>query len=131
MNDRNLSWLDSSWVTDISRDGKVLLFSETGQGAGARPPPIRRKGGSQPADWGAASPCPSRLTRGRAIWAVFSASDLIEPSEIIPRCRCLPEAAEQWSELHQLPGGCLTAGEIVFRRSSRAIVRGCISAAEE
>ncbi len=37
VNDRNLSWLDSSRVTDISQDGKVLLFNETGQGADATP----------------------------------------------------------------------------------------------
>ena len=32
--DRDLSWLDASWAADISRDGDVILFSETGQGAG-------------------------------------------------------------------------------------------------
>ena len=32
--DRDLSWLDASWVADISRDGRQLLFTETGQGGG-------------------------------------------------------------------------------------------------
>jgi eukaryotic-like serine/threonine-protein kinase len=35
--DRDLSWLDVSWITDISRDGKQLLFGESGQGVGAKP----------------------------------------------------------------------------------------------
>jgi eukaryotic-like serine/threonine-protein kinase len=35
--DRDLSWLDASWVTDISRDGQQLLFGESGQGVGAMP----------------------------------------------------------------------------------------------
>ena len=34
-NDRDLSWLDASWIADVSRDGRQLLFSETGQGVGA------------------------------------------------------------------------------------------------
>lgn len=32
--DRDLSWLDASWVADVSRDGRSLLFSEFGQGGG-------------------------------------------------------------------------------------------------
>jgi hypothetical protein len=32
--DRDLSWLDASWVADLSRDGRLLLFTETGQGGG-------------------------------------------------------------------------------------------------
>ena len=35
--DRDLSWLDASWVSDVSRDGKLVLFAETGQGVGALP----------------------------------------------------------------------------------------------
>jgi eukaryotic-like serine/threonine-protein kinase len=30
--DRDLSWLDASWVADVSPDGRSVLFSETGQG---------------------------------------------------------------------------------------------------
>jgi len=33
--DRDLSWLDSSWCADLSRDGRSVLFSESGQGVGA------------------------------------------------------------------------------------------------
>jgi eukaryotic-like serine/threonine-protein kinase len=35
--ERDLSWLDASWVADLSRDGKLLLFVETGQGVGSKP----------------------------------------------------------------------------------------------
>jgi hypothetical protein len=35
--DRDLSWLDASWVADVSRDGQKVLFSETGQGVSAVP----------------------------------------------------------------------------------------------
>ncbi len=35
--ERDLSWLDASWVADVSRDGRKVLFSETGQGVGATP----------------------------------------------------------------------------------------------
>jgi Tol biopolymer transport system component len=33
--DRDLSWLDASWVADLSHDGQLVLFSEGGQGGGA------------------------------------------------------------------------------------------------
>src|SRR5262249_29402065 len=33
--ERDLSWFDWSRVTDLSRDGSVLLFDETGEGGGA------------------------------------------------------------------------------------------------
>ncbi|MGE0159950.1 MAG: protein kinase [Gemmatimonadales bacterium] len=32
--DRDLSWLDASWVVDLSRDGQLLLLTENGQGGG-------------------------------------------------------------------------------------------------
>jgi Tol biopolymer transport system component len=32
--DRDLSWLDYGWATDLSRDGKTFLFSEQGDGGG-------------------------------------------------------------------------------------------------
>ena len=32
--DRDLSWLDASWVADLSHDGRLLLFTESGQGGG-------------------------------------------------------------------------------------------------
>jgi eukaryotic-like serine/threonine-protein kinase len=33
--DRDLSWLDASYLGDLSSDGKLLLFTEVGQGGGA------------------------------------------------------------------------------------------------
>jgi DNA-binding winged helix-turn-helix (wHTH) protein/dipeptidyl aminopeptidase/acylaminoacyl peptidase len=33
--ERDLSWLDGSWIRDISLDGKTLLFDEEGSGGGA------------------------------------------------------------------------------------------------
>lgn len=35
--DRDLSWLDASSVADLSRDGRMVLFNETGQGVGSVP----------------------------------------------------------------------------------------------
>jgi hypothetical protein len=47
VNDRDLSWLDASWVADLSNDGQTLLFTETGQGGGAGSSAyIRRTDGS-------------------------------------------------------------------------------------
>jgi len=34
VDDRDLSWLDASWAAALSRDGRLLLFSESGQGGG-------------------------------------------------------------------------------------------------
>ncbi|HET7292652.1 MAG TPA: protein kinase [Vicinamibacteria bacterium] len=33
--DRDLSWLDYPWVTDVSADGRTFLFMEAGEGGGA------------------------------------------------------------------------------------------------
>jgi hypothetical protein len=47
-NDQDLSWLDASWVADLSQDGRTVLFTETGQGAGPRMAVyLRGTGGSQ------------------------------------------------------------------------------------
>ena len=34
VSERDLSWLDSSWAEDLSRDGRLVLFTESGQGGG-------------------------------------------------------------------------------------------------
>ncbi len=47
--DRDLSWLDASWVADISRDGRNVLFSETGQGVSAVPAAYMRGTDGAPA----------------------------------------------------------------------------------
>ena len=41
--DRDLSWLDESVPTDLSRDGKTILFHEAGQGSGSAPGVYVRK----------------------------------------------------------------------------------------
>jgi eukaryotic-like serine/threonine-protein kinase len=47
--DRDLSWLDASWVADVSRDGSQVLFSESGQGVGAIPAAYLRGSDGSPA----------------------------------------------------------------------------------
>lgn len=47
--DRDLSWLDASWVAEISRDGRQVLFMETGQGVGAEPSAYLRGTDGSPA----------------------------------------------------------------------------------
>jgi eukaryotic-like serine/threonine-protein kinase len=45
--ERNLSWFDSSWLADLSRDGNTILFSELGEGVAAVPTVyLRRTDGS-------------------------------------------------------------------------------------
>jgi hypothetical protein len=47
--DRDLSWLDFSGPRDLSSDGKVVLFAESGVGAGARPAVFLRPTDGSPA----------------------------------------------------------------------------------
>lgn len=47
--DRDLSWLDASWVADLSLDGRQVLFSETGQGVRAVPAAYLRGTDGSPA----------------------------------------------------------------------------------
>ena len=85
--DRDLSWLDASWVADISRDGRLILFTEAGQGGGAGAATYVRGTDGSPA---------IRLAGGGAFslspdngWAVCAASSTLAgaPSphlEIVP-----------------------------------------------
>jgi hypothetical protein len=86
VDDRDLSWLDASWVADLSDDGRLVLFTEVGQGAGPTPAAYLRGTDGTPA---------VRLGEGRAIalspdtrWAICApASDLYSPSahlELLP-----------------------------------------------
>ena len=92
--DRDLSWLDASWVADLSHDGRLLLFTESGQGGGATMAVyLRGTDGSQAV----------RLGEGRAIalspdtrWAIGLSA---EPSS--PYLELLPTAV---GEPRRLPG---------------------------
>lgn len=56
--DRDMSWLDASWVADVSRDGRQILFSETGQGGGPKGAAYLRASDGAPA---------VRLSSGQAL----------------------------------------------------------------
>jgi len=46
--ERDLSWLDASWVADLSHDGRLVLFNESGMGGGATMAAyLRRTDGSE------------------------------------------------------------------------------------
>ncbi|HKB72231.1 MAG TPA: protein kinase [Thermoanaerobaculia bacterium] len=45
----DLSWLDAPWISDISADGRTLLFTESGEGAGAVSAVYLRKTDGSPA----------------------------------------------------------------------------------
>ena len=96
--DRNLSWLDASWAADLSLDGRLLLFTETGQGGGPESAAYLRGTDGSPA---------VRLGAGRALalspdarWAICSSAYL--PS---PYLELLPTGA---GEPRRLPGNGLS-----------------------
>ena len=80
--DRDLSWLDASWVADLSHDGRLLLFTESGQGGGAKMAVyLRGTDGSQAV----------RLGEGRAIalspdtrWAIGLSAEASSYLELLP-----------------------------------------------
>jgi hypothetical protein len=83
VDDRDLSWLDASRVADLSRDGRLLLFTESGQGGGpAMAVYLRGTDGSQAV----------RLGEGRAValsrdtgWAIgLSAGPSSPYLELLP-----------------------------------------------
>ncbi len=95
--EHDLSWLDASWAEDLSRDGKLLLFSEYGQGGGPEGAAYLR---------GTDGSAAVRLGGGRAValspdsrWAVSLSASL--PS---PYLELLPTAA---GEPRRLPGNGL------------------------
>jgi hypothetical protein len=80
---RDLSWLDASFAEDISPDGRLLLFSEYGQGAGPESAAYLR---------GMDGSAAVRLGAGRALalspdaaWAICAAADRPSPYlELMP-----------------------------------------------
>jgi tRNA A-37 threonylcarbamoyl transferase component Bud32 len=87
--ERDLSWLDASWVADLSHDGRLVLFTETGQGAGPTMAVyLRGTDGSHAV----------RLGSGRAIalspdtrWAICAPAG--DPSSPSPYLELLPTGA--------------------------------------
>ena len=116
VDDRDLSWLDASWVADLSHDGRLVLFTETGQGAGPKMAVyLRGTDGSQAV----------RLGEGRAIalspdtrWAICAtASDPFSPSAYLDM---LPTGA---GEPRRLAGhGVLYTGATWLPDGKRIIV---------
>jgi Tol biopolymer transport system component len=116
VDDRDLSWLDASWVADLSHDGRLVLFTETGQGAGPTMAVyLRGTDGSQAV----------RLGEGRAIalspdtrWAICApASDPFSPADYL---ELLPTGA---GEPRRLAGnGILYTGAAWLPDGKRIIV---------
>ena len=110
--DRDLSWLDSSWVADLSHDGRLLLFTEGGQGGGTKSSVyLRGTDGSQAV----------RLGDGRASalspdtrWAIGLSAN--PPS---PYLELLPTAA---GEPRRLPGSGIGYIEAVFLPDGKRII---------
>lgn len=83
VDDRDLSWLDTSWVADLSHDGRLLLFTEGGQGGGLTSAVYLRGTDGSPA---------VRLGAGRAIalspdtrWAICLSANPPSPYlELLP-----------------------------------------------
>jgi hypothetical protein len=116
VDDRDLSWLDASWVADLSDDGRLVLFTEGGQGAGRTTAVYLRGTDGSPA---------VRLGEGRAIalspdtrWAICApASDLYSPSAHL---ELLPTGA---GEARRLSGnGLLYSGAAWLPDGKRMIV---------
>lgn len=98
VSDRDLSWLDASWIADISRDGRLILFTETGQGGGPTGAAYVRGTDGSPA---------IRLTAGQAYalspdnrWAICAASHATA-STPSPHLQIVPIGA---GDARQVPG---------------------------
>ena len=113
VDDRDLSWLDTSWVADLSHDGRLLLFTEAGQGGGPQSAVYLRGTDGSPA---------VRLGAGRAIalspdtqWAICLSAN--PPS---PYLELLPTGA---GEPRRFPGnGVLYTGAAWLPDGKRIIV---------
>ena len=127
VDDRDLSWLDASWVADLSHDGRLLLFTEAGQGGGptsGRVPSRNRRlpGGSSgrgPRDRALAGHAVGHLPLRRSSVSVSGAA--------AHRRRRAPAISRQWPRLYRSARGFLTASGSSSRRPSPVIRRGCIS----
>ncbi len=76
---RELSWLDWSVLSDISRDGKLVAFSESGEGAGDGPVAYLRETNGAPAiDLGHVI-YPTFAPDGQSVVAVRASSVIVSP----------------------------------------------------
>jgi eukaryotic-like serine/threonine-protein kinase len=111
-NDLDLSWLDASKVADISRDGRLVLFVETGQGVAALPAAyLRGTSGSPAVHLGAGEPLAlSPDTR----WALIRGSKVFSDGsgtfiDVVPTGagdpRRLPGEGLTYSNARWLPDG--------------------------
>src|SRR5262249_20125681 len=118
--ERNLSWLDHSVPADLSADGSLLLFTETGMGGGPNKAVYKRKTDGSPA---------VRLGEGLGLalspdglWALTS------PGAGVSDLVLLPTGAGQPRTL-PLPGFRLIgAGASFFPDGKRLLIRGMDSA---
>jgi hypothetical protein len=116
VDDRDLSWLDASWVADLSHDGRLVLFTESGQGGGPTMAVyLRGTDGSQAV----------RLGQGRAIalspdtrWAISGSA--FPPS---PYLELLPTAV---GEPRRLPGNGVVYTDAAWLPDSRQIIVSAI-----
>jgi len=108
VSDRDLSWLDASRAEDISRDGRWLLLTETGQGGGPTSSAYRR---------GMDGSAPVRLRDGRSLalspdgrWAVCISGNNPSPYlELVPTgagdVKRLPDHGLGYTGARWLPDG--------------------------
>jgi len=108
VDDRDLSWLDASWAADLSLDGRLLLFTETGQGGGPEGAAYLRGTEGSPA---------VRLGPGRALalspdtlWAICAPATIPSPYlELLPTGagtpRRLPDHGLSYTAARWLPDG--------------------------
>ena len=108
VSDRDLSWLDSSWAEDLSRDGRLVLFTESGQGGGPTGGAYLRGIDGSPAvrlsdGWGSALSPDGR-------WAICVSASLPSPYlELVPTGagdrRRLPDHGLVYTRARWLPDG--------------------------
>jgi WD40 repeat protein len=75
--ERDLTWLDTSILVDLSADGKTLLISEEGEGAGSNPAIYLRKTDGSPATLIGEGHARSLSPDGQWVFAARASGDLV------------------------------------------------------
>jgi len=112
--ERNLSWLDGSLPADISADGKILLFSEIGQGGGPNHAVYKRGTDGSPA---------VRLGDGVAVALSPDGSWALSKLEGAPNLTLLPMGAGQERTV-SLPPIQFSGGTTFFPDGKHLLLRG-------